>query len=72
MIRHHIHPDDLPLFSEDLAICQHVFDVVRTELKIEPGTDRNDLLASNIIHFYKRGIKNEAQLLILARTAAIT
>jgi hypothetical protein len=61
----------MPLFSEDLALCQRVFDQIRDETEIK-GTQRNDLLAANIIRFYKQGIKNEGQLLILAMTAAIT
>jgi hypothetical protein len=72
MIRNHIHPNDMPLFSKDLEICQQVFDVVRSETGVEPGSPKSDLIASHIIHAYKQGIREPAQLLIMARTAAIT
>lgn len=71
MIRNHIPPHDLPLFSEDLAICQRVFDRLREELGIKVGTEKNDILAAHIIHLYKSGVKTEIKLLILAKTAMI-
>ncbi|TCR64343.1 hypothetical protein EV561_1667 [Rhizobium sp. BK376] len=71
MVRNHISPSDLQLFSDDLTLCQRVFDQIRDETEIK-GTQRNDLLAANIVRFYKQRIKNEGQLLILAMTAAIT
>lgn len=72
MFKRHIHPDDVPLFSKDIAICQRVFDIVRAETSIEPGTPQSDLIASHIIHGYKQGIRDVSQLLILARTVAMT
>jgi hypothetical protein len=72
MFRRHIHPSDLPLFTEDLDRCQKVFDTVRAELGIERGNAKEDAIAAHIIRFYKQGIRNEQQLLILARTAAIS
>jgi hypothetical protein len=71
MIRNHIHPNDMPLFSIDLEICQQVFDVVRSETGVERGSSKSDLIASHIIHAYKQGIREPAQLLIMARTAPI-
>jgi hypothetical protein len=72
MFRNHLHPKDVPLFSDGLDVCQRVFDMVRREVGVTPGTPENDLLAAHIVTFYKHGAKTEAQLLILARTAAIT
>ncbi len=72
MFREHLHPSDLPLFSQDLDICQQIFELVRAETGIEPGSAKSDLLASHIIHAYKQGIRDTAQLLIMARTAALT
>ncbi|KAA0687383.1 hypothetical protein DTW90_33545 [Neorhizobium sp. P12A] len=71
MLKQHIHPADLPLFSEDLDQCQKVFDIVRAEMGMERESAKESSLASHIIHFYRQGIRNEHQLLILARTAAI-
>jgi hypothetical protein len=63
---------DLPLFSEDLDHCQKVFDIVREELSIARGSEKEEVIAASIIHFYKPGARDETQLLILARTAAIS
>ncbi len=72
MFKAHIHPADIPLFSEDLDWCQHVFDAVRKELGISAGSPQSDLLASHIINFYKQGIRDESHLMVMARTAAIS
>jgi hypothetical protein len=72
MFKRHIHPSDLPLFTEDLDRCQKIFDILRDELGIERGSAKEDILAAHIIRFYKQGVRNEQQLLILARTAAIS
>lgn len=72
MLRRNIHPGDLPLFSEDLQLCQKVFDRVRLETGIEVGTGRDSMLAANIIHFYKQGIKDPEQLLTFARISAVS
>jgi hypothetical protein len=71
MFDKHLHPDDIPLFSKDLVICQQVFDIVRSETGTMHGTPKSDLIAAHIIHAYKQGVRDVAQLLILARTAAI-
>jgi hypothetical protein len=71
MFKVHLHPDDLPLFSQDMETCQQVFDIVRSEAKIEAGSARSDLLASHIIHFYKSGIRAPEELIAMARTGVI-
>ncbi|KAA0691388.1 hypothetical protein DTW90_28165 [Neorhizobium sp. P12A] len=71
MLRRFIDPSDLLLFSEDLDRCQKVFDIVRAELGVERGSAQEEMIAAHIIHSYKRGVRDEQQLLILARTAAI-
>jgi hypothetical protein len=53
-------------------LYQKVFDLVRTQLGIERGSEPESQLAANIIQFYKQGIRTEAQLLIMARTSAIS
>ncbi len=72
MFKEHIHPTDLPLFSEDLDLCQRVFNTIRTELDMPKKSPESDLLASHIINFYKRGVRDETHLLLMARTAAIS
>lgn len=72
MFKAHVHPTDLPMLSDEVALCQRVFDIVRGEAGIEHGDTKEDMLAASIIQFYKQGIHNEQQLLILARTSAIS
>jgi uncharacterized protein (DUF2267 family) len=72
MFRRYVKDYDLPLLGADMDLCQKVFDVVRAQLHIERGSDRESQLAVSIIQFYKQGIRTEPQLLIMARTAAIS
>lgn len=71
MFEKHLHPDDIPLFSNDLKLCQQIFDIIRSEKRIEPGSARSDLIAAYIIHAYKQGTRDVGELLIIARSAAI-
>lgn len=67
MFEHHVHPLDLPLFSRDMALLQRVFDMIRVERRIDSGHPEGDLLAATIIHLYKQGIREEAELLSVMR-----
>ena len=64
----HVSSDELPLYPEDLAVCQRVFDALRQECGIEGDLEMCDLLAWHIITYYKIGLKSEAQLGHLARS----
>jgi uncharacterized protein (DUF2267 family) len=72
MFRRYVKDFDLPLLGDDMDLCQKVFDMVRDQLDIERGSELESQLAANIIQFYKQGIRTEAQLLIMARTSAIS
>jgi uncharacterized protein (DUF2267 family) len=72
MFRRYVKDFDLPLLGDDMNLCQKVFDMVRDQLDIERGSELESQLAANIIQFYKQGIRTEAQLLIMARTSAIS
>jgi hypothetical protein len=63
-----VSPDDRPLYPEDLAACQRVFDALRQESGIEYDPAKCDLLAWHVITYYRRGVKDEAQLGHLARS----
>ena len=65
----HIRPDDLPLHSDDLAICQRVLDAVCRENGIERGSPGSDFLAWRVIGYYRRGLYNEGKLLDLVRNS---
>jgi hypothetical protein len=63
-----VRPDDLPLYPEDLATCQRVYDALRQECGIEHDPAMCDLLAWQVITYYRRGVKDEAQLRQLAKS----
>jgi hypothetical protein len=60
--------DDRPLYPEDLAICQRVFDALRQECRTERDPEMSDLLAWHVINYYRRGVKDEVQLGHFARS----
>lgn len=64
-----VRPDDLPLYPEDLATCQRVYDALRQECGIEHDPAMCDRLAWHAITYYRRGVKDEAQLRQLAKSA---
>jgi hypothetical protein len=72
MFRRYVKDYDLPLLGDDMDLCQKVFDMVRDQLDVARGSELESQLAANIIQFYKQGIRTEAQLLIMARTSAIS
>jgi hypothetical protein len=72
MFRGYVKDYDLPLLGEDMDLCQKVFDIVRAQLYIKRGGEFERQLAANIIQFYKQVTRTEAQLLIMARTSAIS
>ncbi|WP_165932813.1 hypothetical protein [Rhizobium sp. BK251] len=50
-----------------MALLQRVFDMIRVERRIDAGHPEGDLLAATIIHLYKQGIREEAELLSVMR-----
>lgn len=52
-------------------ICQRVFDIVSLEARIVSRSCQSDMIASHIIHAYKRGVRDTTELLIIARVAAV-
>jgi hypothetical protein len=72
MSRKYLKDYDMPLLGDDVDRCQKVFDVVRAQLQIERGSERESQLGASIIQFYKQGIRTEARLLMMARTSAIS
>ncbi|KAA0686474.1 hypothetical protein DTW90_34125 [Neorhizobium sp. P12A] len=72
MFRRYVRDYDLPLLGGDMDMCQKVFDIVCAQLHIEAGSELESRLAANIIQFYKQGFPSEPQLMIMARTVAIS
>jgi hypothetical protein len=60
--------EELPLYPEDITICQRVFDVVRRECGVEHEPEMCDILARHVIDHYRRGVKDEARLGRLAKS----
>lgn len=63
-----IRQEDLPLYPEDLAICQRVFDALRQDCGIAHDQAMCDLLAWHVISCYRCGVRDEVQLGHLARS----
>jgi len=57
---------DQPLTSEDLAICNTVFDDLRGRHRIKDDKVGASRLAAIIIELYRQGVREPAQLALLA------
>ncbi|PKA44717.1 hypothetical protein N2599_20785 (plasmid) [Rhizobium sullae] len=57
---------DVPLTSEDLAICDMVLDELCAEFQLANGGSVVDHLASIIIELYRQGVREPEQLKLLA------
>ncbi|WP_179213841.1 hypothetical protein [Rhizobium sullae] len=53
---------DVPLTSEDLAICDMVLDELCAEFQLANGRSVVDHLASIIIELYRQGVREPEQL----------
>ncbi|EJC80209.1 hypothetical protein Rleg4DRAFT_1827 [Rhizobium leguminosarum bv. trifolii WSM2297] len=65
-----IHPDDLPLCSEEIAVCQRALEIVNLENGFERASDESDFLAWRVIGFYRRGVQDPGELVRLLRQSA--
>ncbi|TCU20275.1 hypothetical protein [Rhizobium sullae] len=57
---------DVPLTSEDLAICDMVLDELCAEFQLANDRSVVDHLASIIIELYRQGVREPEQLTLLA------
>lgn len=60
---------DLPMTSEDLAICQRVLDAVRAEFQLDEDDEETSRAAAIIIELYRQGVHNVDQLRVLVFAA---
>lgn len=51
-----------PLNSRDLALCQRVFDTVRTELGAPKDSEEAQRIAAIAIALYRQGVQDEDRL----------
>ncbi|NLS08340.1 hypothetical protein HGP14_34750 [Rhizobium sp. P32RR-XVIII] len=58
MIQTRISSDQIPMQDEDVAMCQRVFDQVCEAKHVTSGEARDEL-ATQIIHFYQHGVRDE-------------
>jgi hypothetical protein len=61
MIRERIFSNQMPMQNDDVEICQRVFDQV-CEAKHVTSVEARDDLATQIIHFYQHGVRDEDSL----------
>ncbi|MDL2404603.1 hypothetical protein PY650_02815 [Rhizobium calliandrae] len=67
MLETSIHPQDLPLFSDDLDRLEKVLDAVCEDRGINFRSSEAERLGALIIQLYRHGVKEDAKLLALAR-----
>lgn len=60
---------DLPMTSEDLALCQRVLDAVKAEFQLETDDEETSRAAAIIIELYRQGVHNFDQLKVLVFAA---
>ncbi|UWU22254.1 hypothetical protein N2601_04550 [Rhizobium sp. CB3060] len=67
MLETSIHPQDLPLFSDDLDRLEKVLDAVCMDRGISPRSQEGERLGALMIQLYRQGVKEHAKLLALAK-----
>jgi hypothetical protein len=67
MLETSIHPQDLPLFSDDLDRLEKVLDTVCKDRGIDHRGPEAERLGALIIQLYRQGVKDDAKLIALAR-----
>lgn len=67
MLETSIHPQDLPLFSDDLDRLEKVLDAVCKDRGIDHRGPEAERLGALIIQLYRQGVKDDAKLIALAR-----
>ncbi|KAA0698320.1 hypothetical protein DTW90_15810 [Neorhizobium sp. P12A] len=67
MLKSSIHPQDLPLFSDDLDVLDGVLAAACKERGIARKGPEAERLGAVIIQLYRHGVKEDAKLLALAK-----
>ncbi|MBB3657512.1 hypothetical protein FHX15_002744 [Rhizobium sp. BK650] len=68
MLKSSVHPQDLPLFSEDIDLLSRVLIRVCDDSGIAPRTPEADRIGAALIQLYRQGVKDSGKLTILAKT----
>ena len=67
MLKSAIHPQDLPLFSDDLDIMDKVLAAACEDRGIARRGPEAERLGAVIIQLYRQGVKEDTKLLALAK-----
>jgi hypothetical protein len=67
MLKSSIHPQDLPLFSDDLDIMDKVLAAACEDRGIQRQSPEAERLGAVIIQLYRQGVKEDSKLLALAK-----
>lgn len=68
MLKSSVHPQDLPLFSDDINLLSKVLSQICDDSGIAPRTPEADRIGAAIIQLYKQGVKDSGKLTVLAKT----
>jgi hypothetical protein len=67
MLKSSIHPQDLPLFSDDLDVLDSVLAAACEDRGIDRRGPEAERLGAVIIQLYRHGVKEDDKLLALAK-----
>lgn len=67
MLKSSIHPQDLPLFSDDLDVLDSVLAAACEDRGIDRRGPEAERLGAVIIQLYRHGVKEDEKLLALAK-----
>ena len=71
MTRKSLQPRTYPLTPAELKLCQRAFDAFLLERDAKRDSEEAEAAAALIIELYQKGIRDEKQLLLLAKAADI-
>ncbi|AYG69881.1 MULTISPECIES: hypothetical protein [unclassified Rhizobium] len=69
MIRKSLRNQTYPLTPTELKLCQRAFDAFLVERSAARDSEEAEVAAALIIELYQKGIRDEKQLLLLAKAA---
>lgn len=62
MVQATIKRSPAPLYSSDLAVCQRVFDEIRSAAGIAKTSEEAERIAAIVVELYKQGVHDPAHL----------
>ena len=58
-----------PLYARDRALCQHVFDDVRTDAGVARESEEGERIAAIVVELYRQGVQDPGHLRTMVQAA---